>query len=122
MDTAASMRLSIASANVCNNSKKAIYNLHPPSGSVRPSALQIPIECTGTVTKIRFRFPRSFEHIIPTPFDKVLNNQGTTTLTRVMVKLILNFILTQLIRSRTKRWNVSSGGLKAIIANNGLEL
>ena len=43
-------------------------------------------------------------------------------LTRTMIKNILNFILAQLISSRTERWYVSSVGLKAIIANTGLEL
>ena len=47
--------------------------------------------------------------------------QGTTTLTRAMIKYILNLILAQLINSRIERWYVSSG-LRAIITNSGLEL
>ena len=48
--------------------------------------------------------------------------RGSTTLTRAMIKNILDFILTQLISSRTERWHISSVGLRAIIADSGLEL
>ena len=59
---------------------------------------------------------------MPVPFYKVLNMEGLTTPTRVMIKNILDFILTRLISSRTERWYISSVGLRAIIANSGLEL
>ena len=48
--------------------------------------------------------------------------QGPTTLMLVMIKNILDLILAQLISSRTERWNISSIGLRAIIADSGLEL
>ena len=75
----------------------------------------------GTVSQVRFRFPCSFEHIIPTPFYKVLNMQGSTTLTRAMIKNIHDLILARLISSRMERWYISSG-LRAITTNSGLEL
>ena len=43
-------------------------------------------------------------------------------LTRVIIKNVLNLILAQLVSSRTERWYIRSIGLRAIIANNGLEL
>ena len=55
------------------------------------------------------------------PFYKVLNMQGTTTLTRAMIKYILDLILARLISSRTERRYISSG-LRAIITNSRLEL
>ena len=56
------------------------------------------------------------------PFYKVLNMRVSTTLMRAMIKNILDFILAQLISSRMERWNISSVGLRAIIAYSGLEL
>ena len=47
--------------------------------------------------------------------------QGTTMLTRAMIKYILDLILARLISSRMERWYISSG-LRAIITNSGLEL
>ena len=47
--------------------------------------------------------------------------QGSTMLTRVVIKNILDLVLTQPISSRTERWYVSSG-LRAIITDSRLEL
>ena len=55
------------------------------------------------------------------PFDKVLNMQGVTTFSRMMVKNILNLILTQLISSRAEGQNISAG-LRAITADSRLKL
>ena len=41
---------------------------------------------------------------------------------RTMVKNILDFIFARLISSRMERQNISSGGLRAIIANSELKL
>ena len=71
---------------------------------------------------VRLTFPCSFEHVKPMPFDKVLNMQGSTMVMQAMVKNILDFILSQLISSRKERQNISRAGLRAIIANSGLEL
>ena len=59
---------------------------------------------------------------IPTPFYKVLNMQGPTTHMRAMIKNILDLILARLISSRTENWYVSFVGMRAIVANSGLEL
>ena len=42
--------------------------------------------------------------------------------TRVMIKDIFHFVLTQLISSRTESWYISCIGIRSIIANSGLEL
>ena len=47
--------------------------------------------------------------------------QGMTTLTRAMIKYILDLILAQLISSRTERRYFSSG-IRAMITDSGLEL
>ena len=43
-------------------------------------------------------------------------------LTRAMIKNIFDFVLVQLISSRMENWYVSCIGIRAIIANRGLEL
>ena len=80
------------------------------------------IEHAETVSYVRVRFPHSFEQVIPMPFDNILNMQGWTMLRRAMIKNILDFILARLISSRMERWYVISVGLRAIIADSGLEL
>ena len=39
-----------------------------------------------------------------------------------MIKYVFNFILAQLISSRMERWYFGSVGIRAIVANSGLEL
>ena len=75
----------------------------------------------GTVNLVGFKFAGRFKHAIPTPFHKVLNMQGPTTPTLVMIKNILDLIITRLISSRMERRYISSG-LRTIITNCGLEL
>ena len=41
---------------------------------------------------------------------------------RAMIKNIFHFVLTQLISSRTESWYVGFVGIRAIVANGGLEL
>ena len=41
---------------------------------------------------------------------------------RAMIKDIFDFVLTQLISSRMESWDVSCIGIRAIVANSGLEL
>ena len=41
---------------------------------------------------------------------------------RVMIKYIFHFVLARLISSRTQSWYVSCIGIRAIVANSGLEL
>ena len=42
--------------------------------------------------------------------------------TRAMIKNIFDFVLTQLISSRTESWYISCIGIRAIVANGGLKL
>ena len=42
--------------------------------------------------------------------------------TRAMIKYILYFVLAQLISSRMESWYISCVGIRAIVANSGLEL
>ena len=42
--------------------------------------------------------------------------------TRAMVNNIFDFVLTQLVSSRTESWYISCIGIRAIVANSGLEL
>ena len=46
----------------------------------------------------------------------------TTMPTRAMIKNIFDFVLAQLISSRTESWFVSCIGIRAIVANSGLKL
>ena len=52
----------------------------------------------GTISQIRRRLPSSFESIVATPFDKVLNR--TTAL--MVIKQIFNLIFTRQISIRLK--------------------
>ena len=45
-----------------------------------------------------------------------------TTAMRAMIKYIFNFVLAQLISSRTESWYIGIIGIRAIVANGGLEL
>ena len=94
-------------------------NITPPLGSAQPSALLVHSERTGAVGQVSFWFPRRLKHRIPTPLDKILR---TTTPTRAMIKDVFNFVLARLISSRTENWYVSFVGMRAIVANSGLEL
>ena len=94
-------------------------NITPPLGSAQPSALLVHSERTGAVGQVSFRFPRRLKHRIPTPLDKILH---MTMPTRTMIKDIFNFILARLISSRMENWYVSCIGIRAIVANSGLEL
>ena len=42
--------------------------------------------------------------------------------TRAMIKNIFDFVLARLVSSRMESWYVSCVGIRAIVANSGLEL
>ena len=94
-------------------------NITSPLVSAQPSALLVHGKHTGAVGQVSFWFPRRLKHRIPTPLDKIVR---TTTPMRAMIKVIFNFVLDRLISSRTENWYVSCIGIRAIVANSGLEL
>ena len=97
-------------------------NITPPLGSVQPSALLVHSKCTGAVGQISFRFPCRLKHRVPMPLDKILCTLRVTTPTRMMIKNVFHFVLARLISSRTENWYVSCIGIRAIVADSGLEL
>ena len=56
------------------------------------------------------------------PLDKILRTQRMTTPTRAMIKDVFNFVFARLISSWMENWYVSCVGIRAIVANSGLEL
>ena len=101
------------------NNTQTDPNITPPLGSAQPSALLVHGKRTGAVGQVSFWFPRRLKHRIPTPLDKILR---TTAPTRMMIKDIFYFVLAQLISIRMENWYVSCIGIRAIVADSGLEL
>ena len=56
------------------------------------------------------------------PLNKILHTLRMTMPTRAMIKNIFDFVLAQLISSRTESWYISCVGIRAIVADSGLEL
>ena len=56
------------------------------------------------------------------PLHEILHARRMTTPTRAMIKYIFYFVLAHLISSRIESWYVSFVGIRAIVANGGLEL
>ena len=94
----------------------------PPLGSAQPSALLVHSEHTGAVGQVSFRFPRRLKHRVTTPLYKVFCTLRTTTPARAMIKDIFYFVFARLISSRMENWYVSCVGIRAIVADSGLEL